>query len=235
MKPNHHFLKIFTVIIIIANLLVMHYYEELIEKWFGFAAMGLFFLIFLSPKYFSKRGLLIFVLLLISDGLLINYEDPIYKGLLFLVRGSIFLLLIGLIINKLRSLKTNLFQKIVFPMAILLNIYLLFNIADIVSQGEVFSFSDLLFYFYGMAIIACVIAAVSYSNRYANKPSLMFLGAVLSIVFSRLAFFIGFYLDFPVFFVAEKIFKFLGIALLLHFMKIFDRREKINPEEIFGN
>ncbi len=235
MKLKRHFLKIFTFIVIVANLVVMHYFEDSIERWTGFATMGLFFLIFLSQSYFLKRGLLIFSLLLISDALLINYEDPIFNGLIFLVRGSVFLLLMALIINRLRVLKTNLFQKIAFTIAVLLNIYLLYTFADVMFKGEYLSLFDLLFYFYGMAIIACVIAAVCYSNRYSNKPSLIFFGAILSLVFSDLTYFIGFYLDFTVFFIAEKIFNFLGIALLLHFMKIFGKQEKMNSNKILGS
>jgi len=220
---------------IIANIWGMINYDDIFDRWIRFGTMGLYFLLFISPWFYNKKGLLIFVLFLISDGLLINYEDPVFNAFIFIIRGFSYLLLAGIVIKLLRDLKTNFFQKIVFTIAFLLNIFLLYSLVEMIPSGEQYSSFDFLFYFYGISIIACVTAAVSYSNRYANKPSLIFLGTILCLVFSDLSYFIGFYLNFSEFFIVDRIFNFLGIALLLHFMLIFGETEKIKTDDLLKN
>jgi hypothetical protein len=126
----------------------------------------------------------------------------------------------------------NLIQKIVFTLALALNLYLLYTLVDMMPTGEYNLLFNAMFYLYGLAIIICVSAAVSYSNRYANKPSIIFLAAVLCLVFSDLTYFIGFNLNFSEFFVADRIFNILGIALILHFMQNFSIQEETKSYNI---
>ncbi len=218
MKPYNYFLPVFTLVLIILNLWVMINLDEMVNRWVRFASMLIFFLLFISPLYFNKRGLLIFVLLLISDGLLINYENPVFNALIFITRAAIFLALIQIVLVRLRELQTNLFQKIVFSIAIGLNIFLLYTLVEMVPPDQSYTFFDVLFYFYGVSVIMCVSAAVSFSNRFANKASIFFLGAVLSLVLSDLTYFISFNLGFSEFFLVDRVFNIVGIALLLQFM-----------------
>ncbi|WP_010228857.1 hypothetical protein [Gillisia marina] len=125
-----------------------------------------------------------------------------------------------MVINKLKNLITNLFQKMVFTIAVLLNIFLLYSLVEMMPAGKYSLFFDFLFYVYGLSIIICVTTAVSYSNRYASKPSIFFLTAVLCLVFSDLTYFIGFILDFSEFFFADRIFNILGIGALIHFLNL---------------
>lgn len=218
MSPFKYFLPFFTIVLIIVNLWSMVYCEDPVNRWILFGSMLSFFLLFVSPWYYNKRGLLVFVLLLISDALLINYEVPVFNALIFIVRTFSYLALVWIIFKKIKNLRTNLFQKLFFTLAILLNIFLLYTLVELVPAGEYYLFFDFLFYFYGVAVIICVSAAVSYSNRYANRPSIFFLFAVLGLVFSDLTYFIGFNLDFHEFFFVDRIFNILGVGALLHFM-----------------
>jgi len=226
MAPLKNFLPFFTIALIIVNLWSMVYLGDIVNRWILFGTMLSFFLLFISPWYYNKRGLLLFVLLLISGALHIFYEDPIFNALMFLVKTASYLALVWIVLNKLKNLRTNLFQKIGFTLAVLLNIFLLYNIVEMVPAGEYYLFFEFLFYFFGLAVIICVSAAVSYSNRYANRPSIFFLTAVLCLVFSDLTYFIGFNLNFHEFFFANRIFIFLGIGALLHFMYL-DRTKTI--------
>ena len=218
MKPFKYFLPLFTLILIVINLWVLINLDEMLSRWVRFASMLSLFLLFISPWYFNKRGLLVFTLLLISDGLLINFEKPIFNALIFIVRASIFLAFIGLVSNRLKQLHTNLFQKIVFTIAVGLNVFLLYILVDIVPASPSYTFFDILFYFYGISVIISVSAAVSFNNRYTNRASIFFLGTVLSLAFSDLAYFIAFNLNFPESSIAVIIFNLLGITFLLQFM-----------------
>lgn len=194
--------------------------------------MFVFFLLFLSPRYYNKRGILLFILLLVSDGLLINYEDQLFNALLFIVRSGIFLTLMGLVINRLRHLKINLFQVMVLILAIGLNISLLYMLVEMVPLEQSYTLSDFLFYVYGFSVIASVTAAVSFSNRFANKSSIFLLGGVLSLVFSDLTYFIAFNLNFSTFYIVDRIFNMIGIALLLRFIQLDTRSFAKSYQEI---
>jgi hypothetical protein len=220
MASLKNFLPIFTVALIIVNLWSMLSLEEIVNRWILFGTMLSFFFLFISPWYYNKRGLLLFVLLLLSDALLIFYEVPVFNALIFLVRIASYLALVWIVLNKLRNLRTNLFQKVSFAFAVLLNIFLLYSLVEMVPDGDYNYFFDFLFYLYGLSVIICVTAAVSYSNRYANRPSIFFLLAVLGLAFSDLTYFIGFNLSFHEFFFANRIFNILGIGALLHFMNL---------------
>ncbi len=205
--------------LIIVNLWAKIYLEENMYLWVLFGTMISFILLFISPWYYTKRGLLLFGLLFISDGIFIFLEDPIFNALMFLVKTATYLTLVWIVINKLKNLNTNLFQKIVFALAVLLNIFLLHNLLEMMPVGEHTLLFDFLFSLYGFSIIICVSAAVSFSNRYTNKASIFFLGAVLSLVFSDLTYFIAFILGFNEFYFVDRIFNIVGIALLLQFMR----------------
>lgn len=226
-----NFLPFFTIAAIIINILSKIYLEGIVDRWMLFGTMLSFFLLFLSPWYYNKRGLLLFILLLISDALLIKFEVPIINALILTLRTASYLVLVWIIINKLRNLRTNLFQKISFTLAVLLNIFLLYTLVEMIPEGDYYSFFEFLFYFYGLSVIICVSAAVSYSNRYANRPSIFFLFAVLGLVFSDLTYFISSNLNFTEFFIVDRIFNILGIGALLHFMYL----DKIRNNEDFNS
>ena len=218
MTPYRILLPFLTIALVILNLWAMATLGDYVNRWMLFGTMSIFFLLFISPWYYNKRGLLLFILLLISDALLIQYEVPIFNALIFMVRTASYLVLVWIILRKLKNLRTNMFQKIMFTLAVLLNIFLLYTLVEMVPAGEFYQFFNFLFYCYGFAVIVCVSAAVSYSNRYANRPSIFFLAAVLGLVFSDLTYFIGFNLNFHEFFFADRIFNILGIGALLHYM-----------------
>lgn len=220
MKPYKYFLPVLTVFFTVINLWVIFDSGEMLSRLVRFASMFLFLLVFISPLYFYKRGLPVFILLLISDGLLINYEHTIFNAFIFLVRTFIFLALYALVFRKLRQLKTNFFQKIVFVVALVLNIFLLYSLVETAPIGEAYSLYDVLFYIYGVSVIICVCGAVSFSNRYANRSSIFFLGAVLGLALSDLTFFIAYNIGFLEFTYVDVIFNMLGVAFLLKFMEL---------------
>jgi len=232
MKANKHLLQILTVIIIIANLAIMIHYGTGVNRWLRFANICIFFSLFLTPYYYNKKGLLVMTFFLICDGLLIYYESDLVNALVFIIRGASFLLLARMVVDRVRKLKTNLFQKLIFTLAIALNVFLLYSLIEMVPSAPYYSIFDLLFYLYGVAVIICVTIAVSYSNRYADKTSLFFLGAILGLVFSDLTYFIGFYLKFYEFYLADMVFDIIGISLVIQFLLLEKSKEQISDPEL---
>ncbi len=232
MKPFKHLLPLLTLGLIIVNLTTfMLYVSDDVNRWMRFGNMILFFLLFITPYYYNKKGLIVLILFLICDGLLIYYESAFVNALIFITRSVSYLLLAVMVVQRVRKLKTNLLQKLIFTFAVALNIFLLYSLIEMVPSSKYYTFIDFLFYIYGISVIVCVIIAVSYSNRYADKTSLFFLGAVLSLAFSDLTYFISVYLKFSDFYLAVIVFNILGIALVLQFLLVDKtKREVSNPE-----
>lgn len=232
MKPYKHILPLLTVGLIILNIAAIVFFSQDVNRWMRFGNMILFFLLFLTPYYYNKKGLLVLFLFLICDTLLIYYESVIINALIFIIRSVSYLLLAGMVIRRVRKLKTNMLQKLIVIFAVALNIFLLYTLIEMVPSSKYYSIFDFLFYLYGFSVIVSVIIAVSYSNRYADKTSLFFLGAVLSLAFSDLTYFISVYLKFSEFYFADFVFNILGIALLLQFLLVDKTKNEISDPEL---
>ncbi len=161
-------------------------------------------------------------------------EDPIFNALMFLVKTGIYSGLIWIVLKTLKILESNLFQKIIFALAVILNVFLLHYLLEMMPVAEYTLLFNFMLYLYGFSIILCVTTAMSYNNRYADKSSIFFLGAVLSLVLSDLTYFIAFILGFDVFFLVDRTFNIVGIALLLQFFRL-DIKERIVRSNEFVN
>lgn len=211
-----------TLIVLVLVLLVMNTWAILAPALLYYRLLRLVstltFLLFLSfQKEHSKKLQGVLSLLLCSDILFIFYDHPVFQAFTFILRIFTYLLVIYLIREEIRGLKTNLFQKIIFFGALSLNLFMLSALQDMIPQAFDSWILDVLFYIYGFSIIFMVIAAVSYSNRFANKASFYFMMAVLSFTFSDITSFIAYYLGFSEFYFADRLFYVAGLAGLIVF------------------
>lgn len=211
------FLPAFTLILLLVNCFVIYEYGQDASRWARLLTTGMFLVILLIQKAFSKRVLLAFGLLLISDSLLFNYENSLANTVTFLLRISAYLMLVFTVAPELKNLKSTTFQRIMFFVVFILNLGMLFMLVDMVPAKFGYPFLNLLFYAYGISMITLVIAAISYSNRYSNKTSFYYTAATLCLVFSDITSFIAYYLEFYEFYFPDRIFYILGIAGLVKF------------------
>ena len=203
--------------LLLANCIVISNYSQDYSRWARLASTAVIFIILLWQNSYSKKMLSAFCLLLISDILLFQYEDPTINMLTFFSRMGAYVLLIYAVIPELKNLQTSNFQKLVFLVVFGLNASMLVILMDMVPEKFLYPGLDYLFYAYGSIMIGMVIAAVSYSNRYANKISFFYTGATICLVFADISSFIGYYLEFPDFYLADRVFYILGIASLTRF------------------
>lgn len=158
-----------------------------------------------------------FIFLWISDFGLFQYENPISNSATFLMRISSYILLVLVVTPELRRLKANYLQKLIFVTVFTLNLAMLQMLVGMVPESFVYPGLNILFYIYGFSMIAMVIAAISYSNRYSDKTSFYYTAATLCLVFSDITSFIAYYLEFYEFYFPDRIFYILGLAGLIKF------------------
>ena len=224
---SRFFLSAITLILLITNFYIIFEYDQESSRWARLISTGIFILILLWQKTYSKRILSAFFLLLISDLFLFYYENPMVNAATFLTRISAYTLLIFVVVPELKNLKTNLFQKIIFVVVFVLNLGMLYMLVDMVPGQFVYPGLNVLFYAYGISMIMMVIATISYSNRYSDRTSFFFTAATLCLVFSDITSFIAYYLEFYEFYFPDRFFYILGIAGLVKFTSFARSHEPV--------
>lgn len=211
------------------NFYVIDHFDLNLSRWSRLISTATFFIILLFQK--SERKLLpfAFFLLMLSDILLFFYENTLLNMLTFVLRSSAYIAMVLTVAPELKKLKTSILQKIIFLGALGLNMYMLFVLVDMVPEEYAYPHLDLLFYFYGIAMILMVIASISYSNRYSSRTSFFYTSATLCLVFADISSFIAYYLEFQHFYFPDRFFYILGLAGLVRFVSFNESHESL-PE-----
>ena len=203
--------------LIIANFLAIHFLDQPLERWFRFGATFIFLIIYLF-KYFSNyRLLIIFLLFAICDGLLVYYEIPVFRKVVYLVRILAYINLILLLRPSLSKLKLNLFSISVTTFIIAIDLYLLHEMAEFLPSGDQYTLSLILFYLLGLASLALATTSLSYLNRYANKNAFFFMILSFAFILSDLFYYNAYYLHFQEFYYLDRLVNIIGMGFLLAF------------------
>ncbi len=206
-------------IMIVANVLAIYYLDPITDRWFRLLATVVFFLIFLFKYNTDKRLLIAFFLLTLCDGLLIFYEDSIVRYIIYVVRISAYLAIINFLYPYLSRLRLNFITFIITTFIIALDIYMLHDMAIYIPGYRVDTLFTILFYTMGLVSLALVATCISYLNRYADTKGFLLVVISICLVLSDLTFYNAYYLDFDVFYYADRIVNIIGIALLVVFAK----------------
>ena len=210
-------LPVLTLVILLVNCFVIFQFNLVANRWARIFTTALFFLLLIFYNASGKRMFLAFGLMMLSDVFLFFYEDIIANSVTFLLRISAYIMLVFAVLPELKNLKSSSFQKFIFVIVFALNLGMLFLLIDMVPARFAYPFLNLLFYAYGISMMALVVAAISYSNRYSNRTSFYYTAAALCLVFSDISSFIAYYLEFNEFYFPDRIFYILGIAGLVKF------------------
>ncbi|TRO63993.1 hypothetical protein FGM01_10815 [Christiangramia sabulilitoris] len=171
--------------------------------------------------------LVAFSFLLFSDILLFFYENSLASSVTFILRIVAYLLLVSTVFPQIRNLKSSLFQRFVFLLVFGVNLVMLVFLVDMIPAKFDYPYMNVLFYAYGITMLALLIAAISYNNRYSDEPSFFFAAAALFLVFSDITSFIAYYLEFYEFYYPDRIFYILGLAGLIKFSRFAGRRRAV--------
>lgn len=203
--------------LIAANFLAIYFLDEYVDRWFRFGATFLFLLIYIL-KYFSNyRLLFIFLLLALCDGLLVYYEIPFLKKIIYTVRILAYLNIILLIAPSLSKLKLNLFTVLISIFIITIDIYLLHEMAKSLPKSDQNPIFIILFYLLGITSLAIAAVSMSYLNRYANKAGFYLVIVSFGLILSDIFFYNAYYLDFEEFYYLDRLANIIAISFLLAF------------------
>ena len=204
-------------VLLVFNCFIIFNYGLEASRWARLCSTAILFLLWTLQGSWNIKMLGAFLLLISSDLMLFYYENSLGNTATFLMRISAYLLLTIRIFPLIRGLRTSSFQKFIFFLVFTINLVMLVFLVDMVPAKFGYPLMNLLFYAYGISLIIWLIAAVSYNNRYSDKPSLYYAAAAIFLVFGDITSFIAYYLEFYEFYYPDRIFYILGIAALIKF------------------
>ena len=214
--------------LIASNVCAFYYLDQFTARYFQLFSTASFFVFFLIRYRSEQRMLFILGLLTVCDGLIINYEDPFNKKIIYTIRVVIYLSIISILYPYLSRLKLNRITLFIVAFVIGIDVYLLHDMAVYIpnySEDFIFTF---LFYLLGLTSLALVATCISYLNRYANTKGFLIVLVSFCFVLSDITFYNAYYLDFKVFYYVDKIANIIGIASLIVFTeKLINIKSKI--------
>lgn len=232
MHPNR-VLYLIIFLLILGNFYIIGNFELEERRWSRLISCGvlgcyIFYCVGLKRNLLTGAFLLFFLSSLLS---LINEVLVIRKINLFVIIVA-YLLLILHVLPLVKKLKTDLVQKVIFVVILIINFSLLFILADM-QGGTIKDYTQMsLLLVRGLSIIALMILAFSYSNRYSNTYSFYFLLAVLSLVLSDFCAFITYYLGVSEFLYPDRFFYLLGLGILVLYTTVKKEKEPVISEEL---
>ena len=204
-------------LLIITNFMAVYYLDPLTDRWFRFGASLIILLFFIFRSFSNYRLLSVFLLFAICDGLLVYYEEPFLKRIIYGVRILAYLNLIIYIIPFLSKLKFHLLSIVVGAFIILIDLYLLHEMATALPIADQTPLFLILFYSLGIISLVLVAVSLSYLNRFSNLKAFFMVVASMAFILSDISFYNAYYLGFSEFNYLDRFVNIIGMGALLLF------------------
>ncbi|TRO63994.1 hypothetical protein [Christiangramia sabulilitoris] len=221
-------------LLIMTNFLAIYNLDHQSDRWFRFGATLILAGLFLRNYLSNYRLLLVFLLLVLCDGLLVYYEIPILKKIVYVSRILAYLFLILLVSQYLQKLKLNVVTIVIATATIALDLYLLNDMAGSLPEADRDPWFLILFYTLGMISLAVVAVSISFLNRYANKQSLYLVLVTIGFVLSDIFYYNAYYLEFDVFYYFDRFCNICALGalvLLAREIKFAKNKFQLKPGE----
>ncbi|MBT8296232.1 MAG: hypothetical protein KJO51_07435 [Gramella sp.] len=136
-----------------------------------------------------------------------------------------YLFLILQVAPLLKNLKINLVTRVIAAFTVVIDIYMLNEMANSLPPVDKDPFFLVLFYSLGLISLLIAAASLSYLNRYANKKGFLLVIVSFGFILSDLFYYNGYYLDFEEFYYLDRLCNICGIgALVLYSKELIESR-----------
>ena len=178
-------LTILAVILLIVNMLVIHYLEIDKSRVLRVISILSLFVFFLYYKTHSEK-LVLFALLLfmVRDKMILDYESSLLKTISFILTIAGYISILLLTIKKLKISKSTPLIILLVIILIALNVFNVYYLSDIIRAGLDTQLQYILFFVQGGILILLGFAAFMYNERFQGKTPLIYLYMVLCFVLS---------------------------------------------------
>jgi len=209
---------LFVLLLIVSNIWAFAELDHLMARYVQLFSTGSFLLFALFKYPGDRKMLLVLSLLTLCDGLIIFYEDPLAKKLIYSVRIALYIAIVAYLYPYLSKLRLNVVTVIISLFVIAIDVYLLHDMAVYIPNYLIDIPLTVLFYSLGLTSLVLVATCISYLNRYSNTKGFLIFLVSLCFVMSDITFYNAYYLDFEVFYYVDKVANIIGIAAFILFM-----------------
>ena len=211
-------LTILAVILLIVNMLVIHYLEIDKSRVLRVISILSLFVFFLYYKTHSEK-LVFFALLLfmVRDKMILDYESSLLKTISFILTIAGYISILLLTIKKLKISKSTPLIILLVIILIALNVFNVYYLSDIIRAGLDTQLQYILFFVQDGILILLGLAAFMYNERFQGKTPLIYLYMVLCFVLSDCFGLAAYFYEAQAAYFPERIFYLLGIVFLVNF------------------
>lgn len=203
--------------LIASNIWAVYDLDVQSARYVQLVSTAVLLLLYILKGKIEKTFLVVLILLVLCDALITNYEDPLFRKLIYLTRITIYFLIISFVLPFLSRLKFNFFTVLISAFIISIDVYLLHDMALYIPNYHQDWIFTILFYALGLSSLALVATCISYLNRYASNRGFLLMLVSICFVLSDVTFYNAYYLDFEIFYYLDKTANIIGIAALISF------------------
>lgn len=220
----------FCMTLIIGNILIIYFFDIQVSRMARWLSTLLFLLFFYHHGGLRNRLIFfVFILFLLKDGLIINYEDSFHKTLAFIISNLAYVLLSLIPIKKVKIIAKNP-VLIVFAIAMIgLNAFNIYYLSDVIFESLDNQLQLGLFFLQGVLLIFLGLIAFAYNDRYDGDTPLLFLYFSFCLILCDLSGLGSYFFKWEIAYFPERIFYLLSLALLVTFTitKNEERQERL--------
>lgn len=233
MNPSKIISLSIVVALVVVNVVLIWALNEENSRWGRILCSGIYCLYFLVTDSSKKVFLLgAFLLFLIADIFILDFESTIAQQAFFALHSSAYLLLLFEIKENLEKFHMSSFQKLYFSIVFAVNGIFVFVIGNTLTAGINDIALTLLFYLHGFSSLLLIAGAILVYDRYSNEISASFLVGVLALALSNLTGFASIYLDHTTFLYLSRIFYILALFCLVYFSEISNGAQSRDLNEL---
>jgi len=203
---------------LLLNVAVIWFFDIEISRLIRVITTFTLFLYFIYRKgYWQKFVFTAFVLFLLRDLLIVQYEIEFYKTAAFLLTLLAYLLLTWITLPKIKLSKSTPVIIIFVLSLIALNVFNVYYLSDVIKLSLDNNFQFALFFVQGAVLILLSFVAFMYNERFEGKTPLVYLYLVLCFILSDLSGLAAYFFKAEAAYFPERVFYIIGLVLLVNF------------------
>ena len=208
-------LALLSLLLILLNGFYIEYADIFYSRVIRISSALILFIFFIINKgYAQKYVFTAFVMFLLRDLVLIDYEHTLNKTWSFLVGITGYLLLVFPVLMRVKLKRSTPVIILLVSSLLVLNVFNVYYLSDVVLIKLDNELQSLLFFVQAGVLLVLGFVAFMYHDRFAGKTPLLFLYISLCVILSDLSGLGSYYFSFEIAAIPERVFYILALTLM---------------------
>jgi len=232
-RSKNFSLAILAAILLLLNIVTINIFELEVNRIVRIVSILIIFSYFLYHKgYFQSIIFVIFIIIAVRDILLIQYENPDYKTITFLLTILLYATLISLNIRKINLSRSTPVIVVFIVCMIAINAFNVYYLSDVIENGLDNNLQYILFFVQGAVLILLGFIGFLYNERYSGKTPLIYLYMCFSFIMADLSGLAAYYFKVDFAYFPERCFYILAVVLLANYAENLNNIDSIGLKKV---